>query len=190
MNRLYITRHGEASEGSDPPLSEVGKEQVRRLGDSLLRTENLHLDLLYCSPAKRAVETATILGDVLAASNISPDPRLQERNLGNTNHIPRDTLVDTVCGQLTDFDFRFEGGESNREVMERLISLLEELRQHDNKTILLVTHRITMSLLLYHLGNFKENTFCKLMGNTDTYLIKIGVNGSSPIEPIWPKCRI
>lgn len=60
--RLYLIRHaqsqanrGETLDLADPPLTEVGQEQARRLGERLARQG---IDAIYSSPLRRALETA------------------------------------------------------------------------------------------------------------------------------------
>lgn len=65
MKQLFLLRHGEAgfSQGSDfqRQLTEKGREKLIRMGESLdssLKT----IDLMYCSSAERAIETAELIG--------------------------------------------------------------------------------------------------------------------------------
>jgi phosphohistidine phosphatase len=62
--RLLIVRHAEASPGRPDelrPLTPEGREQARRLGDTL-RAEGLAPSAVICSPLLRARETADALG--------------------------------------------------------------------------------------------------------------------------------
>jgi len=70
--RLYLVRHAQSQgnrgeyEGDerDPPLSEVGREQARRLGERFRRQ---HLEAVYSSPLSRSLETARAIA---AARNL------------------------------------------------------------------------------------------------------------------------
>ena len=71
--RLLIVRHAEASPGSPDelrPLTPEGREQARRLGDTL-RAEGIEPDAVLSSPLLRARETAQALG--------LGDPEVDER---------------------------------------------------------------------------------------------------------------
>jgi phosphohistidine phosphatase len=62
--RLVIVRHAEAAAGHPDelrPLTSLGREQARRLGERL-RADGLAPDAVLCSPLLRARETATALG--------------------------------------------------------------------------------------------------------------------------------
>jgi broad specificity phosphatase PhoE len=70
--RLYLVRHAQ-SEGNrgeyegeerDPPLSEVGREQARRLGERFRRQ---HVEAVYSSPLARSLQTARAIA---AARNL------------------------------------------------------------------------------------------------------------------------
>ncbi|HEV7657246.1 MAG TPA: histidine phosphatase family protein [Mycobacteriales bacterium] len=61
---LYVVRHAEQAgeaEESDPGLSTAGREQARRLA---LRLRATTLETIHHSPARRAVETARLLGEL------------------------------------------------------------------------------------------------------------------------------
>ena len=73
---LILIRHGlpervETEDGTpaDPPLSEVGHEQARRMANWL---EDQHIDHLYSSPMQRAVQTAAPLA---ALKGLEPELR-------------------------------------------------------------------------------------------------------------------
>ena len=62
---LYLIRHGQSANNrgdarvTDPPLTELGKQQTDRAGRAL---RNLGITRLYCSAMLRAVQTAATVG--------------------------------------------------------------------------------------------------------------------------------
>ncbi len=79
---LLIMRHGEAlplggsfRDDSQRPLSAQGQEQVRRVAEGL-KQRQLPITLVISSPLVRARQTATIMAEVLAVSNLSQSPAL------------------------------------------------------------------------------------------------------------------
>ena len=72
--RLTLMRHGEPARGnldaSDPPLAESGRAQARGAVRYVLARG---VDRLYCSPQRRARETAQIIGDALGRAPIEDD---------------------------------------------------------------------------------------------------------------------
>ncbi len=88
--RLYLVRHGQ-SEGNrgdyegpdrDPPLSEVGREQARRLARRFGRQR---IDALYSSPLRRALETARAIAETTGLSPRTVED-LREVELGGAQH--------------------------------------------------------------------------------------------------------
>lgn len=87
--QLLLVRHAlphrtEAGEGSDPELSEEGRQQARRLPDVLAR---FPVTRLVSSPQRRAVQTAE---PVAAARglDVDIDDRLAEYDRGLSHYVP------------------------------------------------------------------------------------------------------
>lgn len=71
---LYLIRHGNAKKLRGEtyvtaPLTELGRQQAALTGD-YLKQQNIHFDGYYCSALKRAVETATIIGERSAQKHV------------------------------------------------------------------------------------------------------------------------
>jgi len=143
---FYVIRHGEAS-GNEPeaPLTLKGIEQVERLVDLLIQQGLTDFSRIVASPYMRAGQTAVLLARRWEKEMIT-DPRLVERNLGNAPE-DRSVLLDELRKHDENMDLRFPNGESNREVSSRVLELTQELLGlHEG--FLLITHRITMALLI------------------------------------------
>ena len=84
--RIYVTRHGQTDlnakklmQGrSDYPLNETGREQARAAREKL---KDIKFDAVYSSPLSRAVETASIIGNV-PAFRVITDERIIEADFG------------------------------------------------------------------------------------------------------------
>ena len=84
--KIYVTRHGQTDYNKkelmqgriDIPLNETGMEQARatkaKLGD-------IKFDAVYASPLTRAIQTASIIGDI-DPSDIIKDDRIIEADFG------------------------------------------------------------------------------------------------------------
>lgn len=85
---IYLARHGqpyipgtEDATGDpdyppgDPPLSELGREQARRLGERLLSLG--FSGSIYASPYRRTFETADVIAEVLGTT-VFPEPAIRE----------------------------------------------------------------------------------------------------------------
>ena len=144
MHNLYFTRHGETVWNvenkicgmTDSPLTARGQEQARQLG-ALVRDSGLHIDEILYSPLSRAADTAKAIA---AATGLPArcEPRLREQCFGKYEGTPRDGAVVRIS--KTHFADRYDGGESMMQLDQRIYNLLDELRQDENKTYLLVAH--------------------------------------------------
>lgn len=70
--RLYLVRHGQSRGNlgyhvSDPDLTELGIRQAELAGDRLAHEE---VDLLLCSPLRRSLKTAQVIGKRLGLSPV------------------------------------------------------------------------------------------------------------------------
>ena len=122
---------GRATGRLDGRLSEVGRRQAAELGE---RRRNDGIGAIYVSDLGRAVETARIAfgaGFVL-------EPRLRECDYGELNGMP---VARFEAERPRRIDEPYPGGESHRDVVERVASLLDDLRrEHDGQRVLLVSH--------------------------------------------------
>src|SRR6266542_365562 len=98
-------------------LSEMGKEQARKLGEQVA---DQHFDVVFCSDLDRAVESAELgFGDKY---KIIPDDRLRECNYGELNGQPADSFKD----RMGDFvNSPFPHGENYRDAEARLSSFID-----------------------------------------------------------------
>ena len=144
MHSLYFTRHGETVWNvenkicgmTDSPLTARGQQQARQLGE-LVRDSGLHIDEILYSPLSRAADTAKAIA---AATGLPArcEPRLREQCFGKYEGTPRDGAEFRIS--KTHFADRYDGGESMMQLAQRIYNLLDELRQDENKTYLLVAH--------------------------------------------------
>lgn len=144
--KLYLLRHGptEWNEAGrfqgrkDIPLSSAGRELLKSLSGQADRFNNLEL---ISSPLVRAVETAQILFQRPPLT----DARLVEIDYGRwegelAQEMRRGEVVEAPNFGWKGLDDRAPGGESLREVQERLRSFLVERAQAPHDT-LAVTHK-------------------------------------------------
>jgi isoleucyl-tRNA synthetase len=150
-NEYYVMRHGEAKSnvdmiidcGMDPnnTLTEKGKAQA----EDAFKNIDVDFDMVISSPYLRTIETAKYSG-----KNIETDDRLREFNMGVFNG----KKVDEYTQNLGDVEYlrlntRAEGGETHREMMNRCMSLIEDLEsKYFGKKILFVTHGGPMRMLI------------------------------------------
>lgn len=88
MNRVYFVRHGEGQDNVarqfsykrvDRPLTERGQLQASQTSEYLA---GMHIDEIFCSPMKRAHETAQIIAKRLG-KELTIVPEFREVNVGD-----------------------------------------------------------------------------------------------------------
>lgn len=120
----------------DIALSELGQEQAKQLGE---RRAGEHFDAIFCSDLQRSYNTARLaFGDRFP---IIQDKRLRECNYGALNRTPK-TGIEAMREQA--LSVPFPSGESYQDTSNRMKAfLLDLLRDHSGKTVMIVGHRAT-----------------------------------------------
>ncbi|WP_028559696.1 phosphoglycerate mutase family protein [Paenibacillus pinihumi] len=125
---FYLARHGKAvSNAKDAPLSAEGITQAEMLAEFLASIEGLQIARLISSSYLRAWQTAEIIERKLGIKLEPPESRLREQGVRG-----------------------FDEEESEEQVIMRVANLMEQLRHSGHHSFLLVTHRLTLTLLLRH----------------------------------------
>ena len=115
-------------------LSPAGLEQARMLGKRR-RTDGL--DAVFSSDLDRAVETARVAFEGSAVPRFL-DWRLRECNYGELNGRP---VAEVDAVKASKVEERYPGGESYRQVVERVASFLADVaKRFDDGRVLLISH--------------------------------------------------
>jgi probable phosphoglycerate mutase len=147
---LWLVRHGETTAsaarriagGSNPPLSERGRQEARSLRDHLAGRD---FTSVWSSNLERTTETAR-----LAWGEASPDPRLRELDFGvweGSSYDAVDPEVRTVFHRFR--GFVIEGGDSYDAFRGRVLSFVGDL---DGGRHLLFVHGGVIRVLTQDLG--------------------------------------
>ena len=162
--RLYLVRHGATqltaedrfSGAANVYLSEEGRDQVehlaRRLADDMVAA-------IYSSPLDRTMETASILAEPHKLSVISYDG-LREISHGHWEGLTRKEVEERFPEEYTawesdPFTFAPQGGESGISVLARALPVIREIVvNHENKNVVVVSHKATLRLILSSLLGF------------------------------------
>lgn len=137
MINLYMIRHAE-SEGNvnldiiggrsnHLHLTLRGRKQALNLFARLIM-ERIKFDKIYCSPALRTIETAAISGNGCEEAFIDED--IQELDQGEWTGGKRSEIYTPATLELINRDnwnFKAPGGESQREVAERMMKKRDEI---------------------------------------------------------------
>jgi probable phosphoglycerate mutase len=161
--RFIMVRHGE-SEGnrdrrftltSDTPLTPLGRQQAREVGDRIARL--YHPEIIISSPFARARQTSEIIAEQLRLP-IEIVHDLHERDLGCLKGQSYDSLRELVrtdpnYDPANGWAWRPEGGESYEDVRKRVIVAVEELRRrYAGREIVVVSHGGVMLAVWAHIA--------------------------------------
>ncbi|WP_315080318.1 histidine phosphatase family protein [uncultured Clostridium sp.] len=166
MTTLFLTRHGETEwniagrlQGSkDSPLTERGLNQAKSLRD---RLKNEKIDIIYASPIKRALDTAKIISEPNNTPIVTCD-ELKEIRFGEyegkyIKDLPQmgehNFLEEMFSGN---HEVKGTDGETLLDVKNRTFKKLESiLEKENNKNILIVTHGMTLKVIMSYFTEFE-----------------------------------
>ncbi|MBK5114066.1 MAG: histidine phosphatase family protein [Candidatus Heimdallarchaeota archaeon] len=152
--RFYLVRHGQSEANlhriiaghGEYPLTDLGKEQAKSLGQELLK-KGIKFDAVYSSDILRASETANIICSEMGIKEIIFDKRLREGDAGVFEGRFGEKLTKEESEFLDstmriDKDVKIPDGESNLDMTIRIKeAFLEIIEKHpEDSTILIVGH--------------------------------------------------
>lgn len=156
--RVYLVRHGstELAAGdrfagsTDVLLSEEGERQAKALSE---RLAGKPIDVAFASPMKRTLRTAEL---ILEPHGIAATPmaELKEIDHGHWETLTRSEVEarfpeEYQLWEQDPFTWAPQGGESGLSVLNRALPALSGIvAQHAGKTLLIVSHKATIRLLI------------------------------------------
>ncbi len=164
VTRLLLVRHGATQLSAEDrfagaigvELSEEGRAQVRRLAERLAHEQ---IDAMYASPLSRTLETARILAAPLGLPILEREG-LREISHGRWEGLTRREVEERYPDEYQTwesdpFTFAPEGGESGLSVLARALPVIREIVvAHARQTVLVVSHKATLRLVLSSLLGF------------------------------------
>lgn len=169
ITRIFLIRHGATvltaedrfAGATDVELSDEGRGQVGRLAE---RLSLIPVDAVYASPLGRTMETARILA---GPHNIGVQARegLREISHGHWEQLTRKEVEEKYPAEAAAWDqdpytFAPDGGESGLEVTARALpALLDIVKRHLGKPVIVVSHKATIRLLLSSLLGFDPRRY-------------------------------
>ena len=161
---MILVRHGVTSHtaekrfsgglaGSNPGLTDEGREQVRATGE-WLRPISDDVDLVVSSPVRRTLESAEIIGELLGRA-VEVEDGLAEMEFGSWDGLTFAEVAerhgDQMDAWLGSLDHAPGGGESFRSVEKRVLAARDRLvGEHRGKTIVVVSHVTPIKTLVAH----------------------------------------
>jgi broad specificity phosphatase PhoE len=162
--RLYLVRHGATqltaedrfSGAANVYLSEEGRHQAEHLAG---RLADDNISAIFTSPLDRTMETASILAKPHSLSPVTNDG-LREISHGHWEGLTRKEVEERFpeeysAWEADPFTFAPQGGESGISVLARALPVIREIVvNHQDKNVLVVSHKATLRLVLSSLLGF------------------------------------
>jgi broad specificity phosphatase PhoE len=156
--RVFLVRHGATTLSTedrfagetDVDLSDTGRDQLRRLGRRLAKEA---ISAVYASPMRRTLESASLLAAAHGLP-VVPVPDLREISHGRWETRTRSDVETQWPEEYSRWEsdpytFAPEGGESGLAVTARALPALTTIvAAQEGKTVLVVSHKATIRLLL------------------------------------------
>lgn len=151
MTKVYFVRHAqpehEWKKDRTRPLTEEGKRDAAIVLEFL---KDKKIDVFYCSPYKRSIDTIADAAAFFGKEMIT-DERLREREKG-----PDGNNYGMFQKRWADHDYHEDGGESINMVQKRNMEALSKiLSDNPYKEVVVGTHGTALSTIL----NFYDNHF-------------------------------
>ena len=156
--RIVLLRHGKPQlcgresrcigKGTDPPLSEEGVRQARRLTEYFAGRNRI-----YCSPLLRSRQTAQIVGGEDCTTVRIPD--VTEMDMGEWEGLTfseiRGRFPKSYAQRGMDWSTPMPGGETLVEAADRMQAAAERLAKAEEEDVVIVTHDGAIRALLWRI---------------------------------------
>ncbi len=167
--RVFLIRHGATilsaedrfAGATNVPLSDEGRRQAGRLA---ARLKGEPIAAVYASTMGRTIETARILAEPHGLE-VQPREGLREISHGQWEGMTRVEVEERFPDEASEWEkdpytFAPAGGESGLAVTARALpTLIDLVRAHPDGTILVVSHKATIRLLLSSLLGFDPRRY-------------------------------
>jgi broad specificity phosphatase PhoE len=185
MTRLWLVRHGQTDwnlagrwQGQTldaPGLNDFGRTQALIAREQL---KSVLFSAIYSSDLLRARQTAALIAKPLGLA-VSLEPRLREINLGDWEGMLSDDIEAQYPHELAErnlnpFYTHAPGGESPREVAERVLEATAEIVQaHPEDSVLIVAHGVSLAVIICQAGGFPlDNVYEHIPDNAQPYCVQ------------------
>ena len=163
--RIFLVRHGAtqlsaedafAGGGTDVPLSDIGRDQLRKLA---VRLADEPIAAVYASPLGRTMETARVLAAPHGLS-VTPKDGLREISHGHWEGktravVEKEYPKEYALWESDPFSFAPPEGETGLAVTARALpALLAIVAAHPGVQVLVASHKATIRLLIGSLLGF------------------------------------
>jgi len=158
LTRFILMRHGQTQWNreerfrgrADLALDETGRKQAEV---AALRLKEEHAVAVYCSPIRRALQTAKIVGEKLSLP-VQPLEGLIDLDFGSFEGLSGEEATKQYPELYRLWlqrpqEVRFPGGEGLEDVRQRVVPAVEQLEaKHKDQTVILISHKVVCQVLM------------------------------------------
>jgi broad specificity phosphatase PhoE len=189
MTRTILIRHGQTAWNKvervrgqvDIPLDEVGLAQAEATAKRV--AERWQPSAVYCSPLRRAVQTAQPIARLLG-QDVQAKPGLNDMNFGRWQEQARTWLKEPHL-------VTFPEGENLGMVKERSAATLHRLiQQHIGETIAIVGHTVLNRVLLCYVLGIDNSNYWRVGQDTCAINVFDWNDGQFFIESLNDTCHL
>ena len=158
--KIYAVRHGQTNynvkglcnndPSKDVHLTEEGTKQAE---DVARKLKDREFEAIFVTSLKRTRQTADIINQ-LHIVEVVEEPRLSDRKTGFDSK-PASEFFAAIDSSENKITAKFNDGESFAEERKRVFHFLDELVKQSYKSVLLVSHTETMTIIY---GYFHEKS--------------------------------
>lgn len=186
ITELFLIRHGNAKRLNGEtyvtaPLTELGRKQAELTGE-YLQAQAIQFDGFYCSPLKRAVQTATIIGE-----QIGQTPGIRE----GIHEMEYREFPTTIAAELlarTGMLNRYFEGRIGRKIRYPMVGrvangLLRIFEQHGRGRLCMVVHGgVVSSVLSWYFPRERQRWWRETVGNCSITRLEIAQGRAALLE--------
>jgi broad specificity phosphatase PhoE len=146
---------------ADLSLDETGRRQAEV---AALRLKEEHAAAVYCSPLRRALQTAKIVGEKLGLP-VRPLEGLIDLDFGSFEGLSGEEATRQYPELYRlwlqhPHEVRFPGGEGLEDVRQRVVPAVEQLAaKHKDQTVILVSHKVVCQVLMCAMFGLNNSHF-------------------------------
>ncbi len=177
--KITLIRHGETDFNrsktthgwTDTKLTRKGLMQAKRIGDKL---KNEKFDAIYSSDLTRAFDTAQEIARFHPHLKIQKSAKLREQKKGIYEGKTHEVSLSDMRreGKKIWWEFTPKGGESYKQVLNRVVKFMEELSKKGHKNVAIITHGGPVNIFLGHITKTPKKEIKKFsLENTGTRVV-------------------
>ena len=200
MTRFILMRHGQTQwnreerfrSRADLALDATGKKQAEA---AAIRLKEARAVAIYCSPLRRALQTAKIVGEKLNLP-VQTLEGLIDLDFGSFEGLSEAEATQQYpelyrLWLQRPHEVRFPGGEALEDIRQRVVPAVEQLAaQYKDQTVILVSHKVVCQLLMCIMFGLDNSHFWQVRQDVNAINIFELRNGAPLIISVNDTCHL